>query len=266
MATETRVVDYSFARPAPSTIKRAGYRGVLRYLGGSASKQLTKAEAASLHAQGLAIGLVYESSADRARQGRNAGIADAKTARSKAAALGYPSGCPLFLAVDFDATPAQVASYFDGAKSVLGKRAGIYGGRKVMTVDVDWKWQTAAWSGGILSPEAHLFQRVHPEGKMPAGCDENVVCRPLPLWGPKGVVTLAPPGAAPAPKPAAKKAPAKKSTSRGKEIDATLSGLHDAREHLAKAEGTGPRAEKLEEARKQAGIFRRALKKIGFVK
>lgn len=191
---ETRLVDYSFARPKPATIKSYGYKGAVRYLGGSASKQLTKAEAVSLHAAGLAILLVFEGAANRASTGHANGAVDAKTARAKASALGYPGTLPLFFAVDYDASASAVADYFAGVKSVLGDRAGIYGGIGVMGIDVAWKWQTAAWSGGKLSPQAHLYQRAKAVGKLPSGCDQNVVCKPLPMWGPKGVVTLTPPG------------------------------------------------------------------------
>lgn len=202
--TETLAVDYSFSRPSPATIKAHGYTAVGRYLGGTPDKQLTKAEAATLHAAGLGIWLVFESTADRAKAGRAAGVADAKTARSKAAALGYPAACPIFFAVDFDAAASTVSAYFDGVKSVLGDRAGVYGGINVVGL-ADWAWQTTAWSGGRLSPHAHLYQRVKMTNPVP-GCDENVVCRPIPVWGPKGVVELAPPTApkptpAPAPKP-----------------------------------------------------------------
>lgn len=207
--TETLAVDYSFSRPSPATIKSHGYHAVGRYLGGSASKQITKAEAASLHAAGLGIWLVYETSADRARSGKAGGVSDAHAAVKAANALGYPTRCPIFFAVDFDATAAAVSAYFAGVISVLGDMAGVYGGIKVAGL-ATWTWQTAAWSGGELSPKAHLYQRVkmtHPI----SGCDENVICRPIPVWGPKGVLELAPPEAAKAKatKPA-KKAQAKK--------------------------------------------------------
>lgn len=180
-----RAVDYSFSRPNPATIKAAGYDVVLRYLGGSTGKQLTSDEAAKLHAAGLAIGLVYESTADRAAAGRAAGVHDASSALIAANALGYPAACPIFFAVDFDAAPAQVAGYFDGVDSVLGARAGIYGGYAVTTAGLAaYRWQTKAWSGGKVDPDAHLVQQLamsHPI----IGCDEDTIVHPLPLWGPR---------------------------------------------------------------------------------
>lgn len=179
-----RAVDYSFARPDPATIKAAGYDVVLRYLGGTTGKQLSGGEAAKLHAAGLSIGLVYESTADRAAAGRAAGVHDATTALAAANALGYPAACPIFFAVDFDARPAQVAAYFAGVDAVLGPRAGIYGGFAVTTAGLAaYRWQTKAWSHGQVDPAAHLVQQLamsHPI----AECDEDTIQHPIPLWGP----------------------------------------------------------------------------------
>jgi hypothetical protein len=195
--SETRAVDYSFSRPSPATIKANGYQAVGRYLGGSPTKQLTKAEAASLHAAGLGIWLVWETAADRAKDGKAAGVTDAHAALQAANALGYPAACPIFFAVDFDATAVQVTAYFAGVSSVLGNRAGVYGGVRVAGIAA-WTWQTAAWSNGRLAPSAHILQRAKPQGALPAGCDENVICRPIPVWGPDGVLRLTAPGSAPA--------------------------------------------------------------------
>lgn len=198
---ETRMLDYASlsTRPKPTTIKAYGYVGVLRYLG-EAWKQLTKAEATELHAAGLGILLVFETSGI-ATGGFAAGAADAKTAKAKAVALGYPAACPIFFADDHDNTAADVADYFAGAVSVLGARVGIYGGEKVMGVDVPWKWQTGAWSGGVLSPAAHLYQRITPVGKLPAACDQDVVCAGLPVWFGDGVRQVGPPKTTPTPEP-----------------------------------------------------------------
>jgi hypothetical protein len=199
--SQNLAVDYSFSRPAAAAIKSAGYTAVGRYLGGSAGKQLTKSEAAALHSAGLGIWLVYESTANRALAGKVAGAADAKAAAADAAALGYPVGCPIFFAVDFDAAPAQVAAYFDGVRSVLGDRAGVYGGYKITTAGLaPWRWQTAAWSGGKLDQAAHLYQRVRMTHPI-SGCDENVICKALPVWLP---ATATNPATVPASKPAPK--------------------------------------------------------------
>lgn len=181
-----RAVDYSFARPDPASIKAAGYDVVLRYIaGGSANKLLTATEAAKLHAAGLSIALVYESTADRAAAGRAAGVHDASTALTAANALGYPAACPIFFAVDFAATPAQVAAYFAGVDSVLGPRAGIYGDYAVTTAGLAaYRWQTKAWSShGQVDTGAHLVQQLAMSHPIPE-CDEDTIQHPFPTWGP----------------------------------------------------------------------------------
>jgi hypothetical protein len=215
----TLFVDCSFVHPNPAAIKAAGYSGVLRYLGGSASKDLTAKEAAGYHAAGLSIGLVYESTAGRAKGTYAQGQVDAHTALAQAKAIGYPTDCPIFFAVDFDATPAQVERYFDGVRSAIGtltwkpgklkkkqtvSRAGIYGGIAVTSAGLaPWRWQTEAWSGTRVDQSAHLYQRVRATVKHPiASADEDVVLQALPLWGPKKAKKVLPVPATPAPAPA----------------------------------------------------------------
>lgn len=184
MTSQTLAVDYSFARPPLAEIKAAGYTAVGRYLGGTADKQLTRAEARRIHRKGLGIFLVFEGAANRALGGKTSGVLDAHSALTAANALGFPATCPIFFAVDFDATPDQVRAYFEGVKSILGDRSGVYGGIKItegLRDLIPYRWQTAAWSAGQVDPEAHLYQRLqmtHPIG----GCDEDVICHPFPTW------------------------------------------------------------------------------------
>jgi hypothetical protein len=160
-----RLLDYSFARPDPAKIKAEGFGGVMRYLSHSASKNLTAGERDALYAQGLGIGLVWETTANRALDGYNAGVADAKDALAQASALNFNG--VIYLAVDFDATPQQqdaINNYINGAKSVGGDRiAAAYGGYWVIKRLFDagiikWGWQTYAWSGGNWDSRAQLRQ------------------------------------------------------------------------------------------------------------
>ena len=164
-----KLLDYSFARPDPAQIKADGFDGVLRYLAplNEGGKILTKGEVDALQAQGLAIGLVWESYANRALEGSPAGVEDATEALRQARALGVPDSVPIFFAVDFDATPEQQAainSYFDGVASVIKPDdIGMYGGFWPMSRAFDagkikWGWQTYAWSGGNWDPRAQLRQ------------------------------------------------------------------------------------------------------------
>lgn len=178
----SQVVDYSWGRVGGSdashaaAVAAAGYVGAMRYLCHPADgiKRLTKGELDVLHAAGLAVGVVWETTADRAGRGRDAGRADAVEANRQMDALGFPVDRPCYYAVDFDASPAQVAPYFDGVAAVGGRDWGVYGSYRIvegLAARTDWLWQCAAWSGNgagsggsiqgrRLSRRARLFQRV----------------------------------------------------------------------------------------------------------
>lgn len=183
-------VDYSFARPSPATTRKAGYVGVARYLTHLPSgKALSSVEAKALHDAGLAITLVWETTAGRAGAGSAAGAADARDANKLADALGVPKDVVIFYAVDFDADPSDVAPYFHGAKTAGGRPVGVYGSFRVVKATLaglaDYGWQTLAWSGGKLLASAHLYQRGHATVAHPvSGTDENVVLHTFPTWNP----------------------------------------------------------------------------------
>ena len=180
----TLILDYAWAKPTPAAIKAAGYSGVMRYLSTDATKNLSKTEATGLLAAGLSIGLVWETTAQRAGAGFAAGAADAATAEAQADALGYPSTAVLFYAVDYDAAPSAVAPYFAGVVSKAHRPVGVYGSARVVEgVNVPYKWQATAWSGGRVSTVAHLYQRLHATVAHPiASTDENVVLHDFPMW------------------------------------------------------------------------------------
>jgi hypothetical protein len=185
-------IDYAWHHPNPAAIKAAGYSFVIRYLSHDPTKDITAAEVAELHAAGLGILLVFETAAGRATQGFAAGEADAEEAARRALALGYPDVCPLFFAVDTDATVSAVEQYFAAAKRFCPP-AGVYGGIDVVDSllaagGVHFGWQTDAWSGVAVSTRAQLYQRKHPTlGGLLAGpagdFDEDVVLQPLSVWG-----------------------------------------------------------------------------------
>jgi len=180
----TLIVDYSFSRPSPAVIKAAGYSGVMRYLSMDSGKNLSKPEATGLLAAGLSIGLVWETTAMRASQGRAAGASDAAAAEAQANALGYPSTAVIFYAVDYDAMPTAVAAYFAGVVSMAHRPVGVYGSKRVVEgTSVPYKWQACAWSGGLVSPGAHLYQRLRATVAHPiSGTDENIILHDFPMW------------------------------------------------------------------------------------
>lgn len=167
-------VDFAFdPHPTMGALRSFKIKFVARYLtnrdprGSGLDKTLSVAEAAELKRSGFPIVLVFESGAARAGEGRAAGVADARMAEKNARILGAPSDTAIYMAVDFDANPEDVRAYFEGARAVLGKRTGAYGGRKVIAFLfdrelIDYGWQTLAWStvdGRVVwEPRAALQQ------------------------------------------------------------------------------------------------------------
>ncbi|MGW5352197.1 DUF1906 domain-containing protein [Streptomyces sp. NPDC004031] len=165
--TEYDGVDYAWTHPGGAALKAAGKKFACRYLSNGATKNISRAEADDLAAHGVSTVVVWESTATRPLSGRAAGITDAKTAATQAAAAGMPPSRPIYFAVDFDATAKQmptVLAYLDGAASVLGtSRTGVYGGYDTVKAALDgkhaaWAWQTRAWSEGHWDPRAHIRQ------------------------------------------------------------------------------------------------------------
>lgn len=198
MTAETPGLDWSTARPAPALLIASGFRFVMRYVSplqqtGPNPKDVSATELRELLAAGLAVGLVYESTAGRALQGAVAGRSDGILATARARTVGYPAGCALFYSVDFDATAAQlpaVTAYAQAfASAVDGYVPGGYGGGDVVDqlaaagrAGACW-WQAAGWSHRRTSANAHLLQRVVKHWPDIPGTDENVLLRPLPLAG-----------------------------------------------------------------------------------
>jgi hypothetical protein len=159
-----RGVDYSFDRANLAELKRLGYRFVIRYLTGS-GKALTVAERRDLEAHGLAVGVVYETTAGRAAAGHAAGEHDAQVARAAAANVGL-AGIPIYMAVDDDLSFATVRPYFEGASRVLGKgKRGAYASglvlRQLMHAGlIDFAWEAGArgWGDGRRFEGAHILQ------------------------------------------------------------------------------------------------------------
>lgn len=157
-------VDYSYARPTVDQIKALGASWVARYLSPDPGKNLTQTEAQTYLAAGLAIVLVWESTATRAQQGFTAGHNDAHAALAERAACGIPASVPIYFAVDTDTSWSAVEPYFAGAEQAVGvNRAGVYGGLQVVqgaaNAGYRYLWQTEAWSHGEWAPQALIRQQ-----------------------------------------------------------------------------------------------------------
>lgn len=184
-------LDYSAGHPSPAAITRAGYSFVCRYLSSVGNpKDITASECAELRAAGVDVALVYETTADRATAGHDAGAADAHNAIVEADSVGL-SGWPIYFAVDEDlpdyapdstdpvAKLGRVALYLYGVASVIGlARTGVYGGYWTVSRALDaglvtYAWQTGAWSGTNVDPRIHLYQRIGGVKVGGVDCDVN---------------------------------------------------------------------------------------------
>jgi hypothetical protein len=190
-------LDYAGGRPSGAAIAAAGYGFVCRYLTaggpGLPGKLLTGREYADLLASGVAVVCNWETTADRMKVGRAAGVSDAVNAEAVASDLGVPADRPIYFSADWDATPGDqvlIDAYLAGAASVLGvERVGVYGGYWVVTRCLDngsarWAWQASAWSptnpdgSRKVDPRAHLFQHVAAVLVGGVECDVNEALQP----------------------------------------------------------------------------------------
>ena len=150
-------------RELARALKAQGFRFVVRYLSQTLSKVITRAEAEAYHAEGLAIVTVYEDGANWMLGGAAAGKAAAELAQRQLTAAGAPGHAPVYLADDFQVTPAQFPALdacVAGAEQVHGKdQTGIYGPlAAVQDIHARYRWQTAAWSGGAWDPADDIRQ------------------------------------------------------------------------------------------------------------
>lgn len=180
-------IDYSAGRPTGRQVAAAGYGFVCRYLSYTAGKNITAGEYADMLANGIAVVLVWETTASRMLGGHQAGIDDARQADYMATRVGHPDTRPIYFACDWDATPAQqtpINAYLDGAASILGRgRVGMYGGYWPLSraLDADtarYGWQTKAWSGSNLDPRAGIVQRIGTVHVGGIACDVNEAHHP----------------------------------------------------------------------------------------
>lgn len=160
-----KVGDLSWARPGGAALKQHGFEGVMRYFSNDTGKNLSHDELVDYLTNGLGVGVVWESTANRGLSGAAGGTVDGQTALAEAKAIGYTG--KIYAAYDFDANDAQkpvLAEYQKAFDAVVGGagRAG-YGGYWVIKYLfdnnlIDFGWQTVAWSGGNVDERACLLQ------------------------------------------------------------------------------------------------------------
>lgn len=203
--------DQSWGYADPARAAKAGMKLGMMYLSNDPSKNATPAKIKAYHQHGIGVLLGWETTADRALAGHDAGKADALEARRQVAALvkgvGYSPAAPLAVAfaVDFDTNPSQypaIDAYFHGVREGFKgsrNRVGVYGEADViehlhkvgLTV---MEWQTYAWSGGRLSTQADLYQFSNGQKLAGADVDLDVIEHrdSLGAWWPPGRPTTHP--------------------------------------------------------------------------
>lgn len=159
-------------------------------------KPILKNELDDFYRNGLSIAFVYQYGKEHdsdIKRGYAGGVSDATAVLQHLQSLGRGDAA-CFFAVDYNISLSEWNSfgveYFRGVNDILGvARTGIYGHSRVISWAVEdgviadcgeghyLAWQTAAWSGGELAPEAVLFQKI---GTVTVGgvqCDVNEI-----LW------------------------------------------------------------------------------------
>lgn len=175
-------IDYSYGSGLTAAqIKGYGKLFVLRYVSGGGSKDITRTELDNLLAEGLGVGLVWETTASRMLGGAPAGQADVVKAQQQVAALGVGT-IPIYFAADWDASESEqgaINAYLDACAGVIGRdRTGLYGSYYVVKRAFDagkctFGWQTYAWSGGNWDARAQLQQYSNNVPLGPANVDLN---------------------------------------------------------------------------------------------
>jgi hypothetical protein len=211
--SELLAADYAWHHPDPAAIRAAGYTAVIRYVSTDPAKDLTPQEASALHAAQLGVGLVYETTAQRAYGSSAAGQQDGAAMLARLRELGAPAATPALVNIgDWAVLPQQVGaieSYYAAYREQLAEHqpgAGGYGTAGIITYLAasyphDIWWQNAiddlGKSGSVVSQAASIYQRIRPLAAIAGGqYDENVYGfgpRPSPdWWGPGTPVQPAP--------------------------------------------------------------------------
>lgn len=164
-----KFADWAYGRPGSTALLNAGFTGVLRYLSYVPQKNIGSTEYTDYVAAGLRVHLVWENGAAGAKQGYSVGFADGVSALIQARAIigSKTAIVPVYFAVDFDATDADMPAIYEYFRGVLASfppdYVGVYGSAKVVTAvagrwGLRYRWQTIAWSAHVLARQVNLFQ------------------------------------------------------------------------------------------------------------
>ncbi|KAF9142795.1 hypothetical protein BGX30_002163 [Mortierella sp. GBA39] len=170
MQIKARGIDCStrVTAAAAKKFKADGVSFIGRYVTPNSWKSLCKEEADTIIAAGLQILSVFERTADRTKGGSANGKEDGKRAYAHVRSIGQPIGTAIYFAVDYDAPASQhdnIEAYLRAAaKEIPGYKIGVYGSFSVIEAmairgAASYFWQTLAWSRGLLSAKANVYQK-----------------------------------------------------------------------------------------------------------
>ncbi|HYM74469.1 MAG TPA: IPT/TIG domain-containing protein [Candidatus Dormibacteraeota bacterium] len=173
--------DYSFGPMPGATATANGLTFIGRYVSTpGSSKNLTAAEITDFQANGIGIIVFFEQAEDNSLGGQARGVSDAQTASAQVAALGI-ADCPIYFAVDFAVTPAQlptIGAYLQGAASVVDlTRSGVYGPYAVVKYAFDNNLVTYGCQTAVLGEpqdwRCQIYQYSHNVAIATVLCDRD---------------------------------------------------------------------------------------------
>lgn len=164
--------DMAWTQPDPATLVANGGEGALQYVSRDSSKDLTYARLQSLLAGGLDVGMMFEDRTGNPWGGAGQGAADGLLMRQRMDSFGCPAWMSAIFCID-QATPQgdwpTLDAYATAFMQQQGDRPlGVYSTTQYMQHLVDigllpgtqWFAGATSWSGGVISTDAHLIQRV----------------------------------------------------------------------------------------------------------
>lgn len=163
---------------------------------------MTRVEVDNLHAQGIAVLGVVEQEADEAEKGFARGVQLATVGNDEADAIGYPADVPLLYADDNnDPDPAQEVDTMSGVKSVGRRESDMYSGGNVLValqhggLSPLGGWMVETWfphdgADPCMVQLANTRDPIHIAGVPDEQFDTDLLLKPIPAWGPNGVVML----------------------------------------------------------------------------
>lgn len=183
--------DYAWQHPTPEQVIAAGGTGILRYISRDRSKDLSANERDLFLSYGLDIGVVWEAGTGDALNGAGQGALDGAQMRARLDQLDAPSWVSAMWAVDQNVSPGDypaLDAYGQAFAAQQGGRpTGVYAesqyiehAQQAGIVHAGWFAGATSWSGGYITPDAHLIQRVY--SPIPGTDLNDVQIMPFGTW------------------------------------------------------------------------------------